>query len=91
MPYKDAVLPYKCKCNNCDITCGLDGEGFMVYFHKETERELYLCYKCYNELFSKSSKSLTKSFKKKNTHREQQLITAIQGWGAKTHRGCFYK
>ena len=39
----------------------------------------------------KQTKSLTKSFKKKNTHREQQLITAIQGWGAKTHRGCFYK
>ena len=59
MPYKDAVLPYECKCNNCDITLHLlSGEGFMFYFHKETERELYWCYKCYNELFSKSSKCL---------------------------------
>ncbi len=39
----------------------------------------------------KSTKKLTKSFNKITTRDEALLIARIKGWGAKTHRGCFYK
>jgi hypothetical protein len=38
-----------------------------------------------------TTKNLTHTFKKQNTEREALLINKIRGWGAKTHRACFYK
>jgi predicted PP-loop superfamily ATPase len=38
-----------------------------------------------------TTKNLTYGFKKQHTEREMLLINKIRGWGAKTHRGCFYK
>ena len=64
-------------CNLCDRII----HKHYMFQHKETD----VCIRI------NQTKSLTKTFKKKDTAREQRLITAIKGWGAKTYRGCFYK
>ena len=39
----------------------------------------------------RTTKKLTYGFKKQHTEREALLIAKIRAFGAKTHRGCFYK